>query len=368
MEYFGTEEENNYLGARKIIITDHLITYEIMRYYFLSLLCVIAFLLQNAKTVDAQTVVTTYRESTFEQRNHDIRFSVIDSLTLEPIEFASAYLIPHGDTIITHFTISAKNGEVQFSNVMKGRYRLNVEILGYNSFSREYAINSDDAVPKVIKLSESKGFIDAATITGLADPIRQVKDTIIYNATAFRVGSDAMLEELLKTMPGIEIKDGSVTVNGKPVTEITVNGKTFFFGDMSVALKNLPAKIIDKIKVIDRASKESESSGMRTATTDERVMDVVLDAEFSKGAFGNMNLGGGAAWDKFPDSEDSAVKSVYLAKVFSSIYGKKDQMTILADANNMTVGNGYGTKAGVSWSTDRLEKNRCKCFCNRLLR
>lgn len=137
---------------------------------------------------------------------------------------------------------------------------------------------------------------------------------------------------------------------------------------MSVALKNLPAKIIDKIKIIDRASKESESSGMRTATTDERVMDVVLDAEFSKGAFGNMNLGGGAAWDKFPEGEDSAVKSIYLAKVFSSIYGKKDQMTILADANNMTVGNGYGTKAGVSWSTDRLKKNRCKCFCNRLLR
>lgn len=74
MEYFGTKEENNYFGARKIIITDHLVTYEIMRYYFLSLLCVIAFLLQNARTVDAQTVVTTYRESTFEQRNHDIRF------------------------------------------------------------------------------------------------------------------------------------------------------------------------------------------------------------------------------------------------------------------------------------------------------
>ena len=356
MECFGTEEENNYFSARKIIIADHLITYEIVRYYFLSLLCVIAFLLQNARTVDAQTVVTTYRESTFEQRNHDIRFSVIDSLTLEPIEFASAYLIPHGDTIITHFTISAKNGEVQFSNVMKGRYWLNVEILGYNSFRQEYAINSDNAVPKEIKLSECKDFIDAATITGLADPIRQVKDTIIYNATAFKVGNDAMLEELLKTMPGIEINNGSVTVNGKQVTEITVNGRTFFFGDMSVALKNLPAKIIDKIKVIDRASKESESSGMRTATTDERVMDVVLDAEFSKGAFGNMNLGGGAAWDKSPEDEDSAVKSIYLAKVFSSIYGKKDQMTILADANNMTVGNGYGTKAGVSWSTDRLEK------------
>lgn len=320
MKYFGTEEENNYFSARKIIITDHLITYEIMRCYFLSLLCVIAFLLQNARTVDAQTVVTTYRESTFEQRNHDIRFSVIDSLTLEPIEFASAYLIPHGDTIITHFTISAKNGEVQFSNVMKGRYRLNVEILGYNSFSREYAINSDDAVPKVIKLSESKGFIDAATITGLADPIRQVKDTIIYNATAFRVGSDAMLEELLKTMPGIEIKDGSVTVNGKPVTEITVNGKTFFFGDMSVALKNLPAKIIDKIKIIDRASKESESSGMRTATTDERVMDVVLDAEFSKGAFGNMNFGGGAAWDKSPEGEDSALKYLFGKSILEHIW------------------------------------------------
>ncbi len=60
MEYFGNGEENNYFGAREIIIADHLITYEIMRYYFLSLLCVITFLLQNARTVDAQTVVTTY--------------------------------------------------------------------------------------------------------------------------------------------------------------------------------------------------------------------------------------------------------------------------------------------------------------------
>lgn len=62
MEYFGTEEENNYFGARKIIITDHLITYEIMRYYFLSLLCVTVFLLLVFRTADAQTIVTTYRE------------------------------------------------------------------------------------------------------------------------------------------------------------------------------------------------------------------------------------------------------------------------------------------------------------------
>ena len=303
----------------------------------------------------AQSVITYYSGSAFEQKTHTIKFKVLDSLSKQPIEFATAYLVPHGDTVITHFTVSSQNGDVSFANIVKGKYWVNVEILGYNSYKKEFAINSDNAVPKEILLYESKDFIDAATITGLADPIRQVKDTIIYNATAFKVGSNAMLEELLKTMPGIEVNNGKVTVNGKKVSEITVNGKTFFFGDMSVALKNLPAKIIDKIKVIDKENKESGEIGMRSSMTDKRVMDVELNPEFTKGVFGNVAIGGGIGWDNHLNEDKPTIKELYSGKVFSSIYGKKDQVTILADGNNEAISNGYGTKGGVNYSTSQVK-------------
>ena len=74
-------------------------------------------------------------------------------------------------------------------------------------------------------------------------------------------------------MPGMEVtKDGTMKYNGETIQKITVGGKTFFFADPKMALKNLPAKVVDKVKVIDKVSDSVQFTGV--STNREKVMDL----------------------------------------------------------------------------------------------
>ena len=116
-------------------------------------------------------------------------------------------------------------------------------------------------------------YLDVATVSAIGNPIVIKKDTIEFNASSFRVGENAMLEDLIKKMPGMEVSsDGSVTLNGEKIDKITVGGKTFFFNDPTAALRNLPAKIVEKIKVIDKTKDAAEASGIVTKDDKEKVM------------------------------------------------------------------------------------------------
>ena len=323
-----------------------------MRLYIRLLLISVSAILSGSITAHSQTIVTASSSNDYASNKYTIRFKIIDETSSEPIPFASVYLTPYKDTVITHFTISGQDGSAELTNIAKGAYLINIELLGYVKYQKDITVNAS-RVLKDIKLKESKDYINAATITSLAEPVQVKTDTIIYNASAFRVGNNAMLEELLKTMPGIEITNGKVTVNGKAVTEITVNGRTFFFGDMQMALANLPARIVNRIKVTDKANKETAASRLRSSATDERVMDVELKEEFATGNFGNLCLSGGSVWDKHIE-DDSSLKGVYQGNAFGSIYGKRDQVTIVANGDNIAVSNGYKSKVGVNYNTDRI--------------
>ena len=215
----------------------------------------------------------------------DLSTLVRDKENQEPICGASVIL--QADTIITHFSISRENGQVVISNVPKGKYQLKVEMLGYIPYMKELTVMKTSDIPEYVDLSVDTHLLEAATITELATPVYQIRDTLVYNAVSVRVGNNASLEDLLKKMPGMEIADGNVFVNGIPVNTITVDGKTFFFNDPSIALNNLPAKIVEKIRVFDKVAQNEGSLKTSLGKKDERVLDVELKEEFKTGAFGN---------------------------------------------------------------------------------
>ena len=189
----------------------------------------------------------------------ELKLTLQDAATSEPISFASVYLIPQGDTTITNFSISDDKGNVTIDEVLPGKYEVNAEMIGYIPYKKVHDLKGYRQDLGIIKLEENPEFIDASTITAVGNPVTIKKDTIEYNASSFRVGENDMLEDLLKKMPGMEVgEDGSVSVNGEKVDKITVGGKTFFFDDPTMAVKNLPAKIVDKIKVIDKDTEEAE--------------------------------------------------------------------------------------------------------------
>lgn len=145
-----------------------------------------------------------------------------------------------------------------------------------------------------------------------------------------------MLEDLLKKMPGMEVgEDGTVILNGEKIDKITVGGKTFFFNDPTAALKNLPAKIVDKIKVVDKTKDEAEVKGIVTKDDKEKVMDVELKEEYTKGWYGNAKVGLGSTLT--PKNSDKLIDDrglLYNGNAMVTGYTEKDQVIFIGNAYN----------------------------------
>jgi len=272
------------------------------------------------------------------QRNRNVRVKLTlkDSKTSEPISWASVYLIPDNDTTITHFALSDDKGDVLLEDVPTGKYELNAEMIGYIPYKKVFTFKGWEYDAGIIKLEENPEYLDAATVSAVGNAITVKKDTIEFNASSFKVGENAMLEDLLKKMPGMEVgEDGTVTLNGEKIDKITVGGKTFFFNDPTAALKNLPAKIVDKIKVVDSTKDEAEGKGIVTKDDKEKVMDVELKEEYTKGWYGNAKLGLGSTLN--PENSDKLIDDrglLYNGNAMVTGYTEKDQVIFIGNAYN----------------------------------
>ena len=270
--------------------------------------------------------------------NTSLKMVLQDSKTFDPISFATVYLVPQNDTIITNFALSGENGLVEIKDIVPGRYTVNAEMIGYKPYRMEHNIRARgwyETDLGVVLMEENPEFIDAATITAVGNAVTVQGDTLTYNASSFRVGENAMLEDLLKKMPGMKVEsDGSVTVNGEAVDKITVGGKTFFFSDPAMAVKNLPAKVVDKIKVIDKKKEEAEFSGVGTKDEKEKVMDVELKEEYQKGWFGNARISGGAPLGKDEEEMRGVDGALFNSNAMMAGYNETDQITFLGNARN----------------------------------
>ena len=284
----------------------------------------------------ARAQVFIINDNVFQKRMSEIKATVLDSLTNEPVPFASVYVIPSKDTTITNFTLSDAKGEAKLDEIPFGSYVFHVEMMGYKPFVKERYFREDEVDMGTIRLQQDELFLQAATVTDVGNPIIVKKDTVEFNASSFRVGANAMLKDLLQRMPGMEItEDGKVKFNGEEIDKLTVGGRTFFFDDQSTALNNLPAAVVDKIRVIDRESEATRATGIQDGDR-EKVLDVALKKEYEKGWFGNVGIRGGADIGNNPDDPMQADKGLLFSiNSLLSAYGEKDQLTVIGNAQNV---------------------------------
>ena len=291
--------------------------------------------------VTAHAQVLIINDNVFQGRMSEIKTTVLDSLTNEPVAFASVYVIPSKDTTITNFTLTDAKGEAKLEEVPYGSYVFYVEMMGYKPFIKERFFRDKQVDMGTIHLQVDEQFLQAATITDVGNPIVIKQDTVEFNASSFRVGANAMLKDLLQRMPGMEITDdGKVKFNGEEMDKLTVGGRTFFFKDQSTALNNLPAAVVDKIRVIDRESEQTRASGIQDGNR-EKVLDVALKKEYEKGWFGNVGLKGGATLGK-KDGDDVLRDNrglLWNGNALASAYSEKDQITVIANGQNINDSN-----------------------------
>ena len=302
-------------------------------YRFFLLLCLLGFW-----AFPAHAQIYTISTDMFNPVQGTVKLKVLQAGSEAPVEFASVYLKAKNDTLITNFTLTDTTGLAKIEKVTRGTYNLTVELMGFKPYTTEqyfnFSWNSEEKDLGVIHLQEDHEMLDAAHVSAIGNPIEVRQDTIIFNAASFTLGQNAMLEDLLKRMPGMEIgSDGTVKYNGEEIKKITVGGKTFFFDDPKMALKNLPAQVVDKVKVIDKVSDAEQFSGV--ATDREKVMDLEFKKEFQQGWFGNAKVGAGstlagARKDEMIDNRGF----LYNGNVMVSGYSEKDQLVVIGSAYN----------------------------------
>ncbi|MEZ4839811.1 outer membrane beta-barrel protein [Flavobacterium sp.] len=252
-----------------------------------------------------------------------VKGKIIDENTKTPLESATVFLTSQKDSSVIDYTISEKNGNFEIRTRKKEEaVDLKVSFLGYQNFKKTINNLQSNIELGNLALIESGAALDEVVLKGEAPPIRIKNDTLEFDAASFKVGQDANVEKLLSQLPGVEISpEGKITVNGKEVNQILVNGKPFFGKDGKIATQNLPAEIIEKIQVVDTKTKAEELSG-EAASSEEKTINLTIQEDKNKGFFGKIMGGYGT---------DERYESSLLLNWFKG----EQKLSVLASANNI---------------------------------
>ncbi|MBO8481247.1 MAG: outer membrane beta-barrel protein [Muribaculum sp.] len=231
--------------------------------------------------------------SVYAQRGAIVRMSFFDSKSGDPVEFATASLTVKGKDNIYKYVLTGADGSAVFTSVAYGEYIVKCEFMGYKPFATEIKVDKSEVSLGKFKMELEPNLLEGAVVTAVANPVVIKKDTIEYSASSFKTTDNDMLEDLLKKLPGVEVdSDGSITANGETITKITIDGKTFFLDDPQLASKNIPANIINKVKVLEKKSEQAEFTGISDGN-EETVIDLSIKPGMMDGWFGNVSAGGG---------------------------------------------------------------------------
>ena len=211
----------------------------------------------------------------FAQSIYSIKIHLSDEKTKEPVAFATVSVTLKGATTPMKYVLTDDKGNASIAKLKKGTYTLRAELMGYKTYTKEVALEKNVDLGTV-KMLEDAEVLDAAKVTDIGNPIVVKKDTVEYNASSFKTSDNDMLEQLLKKLPGVEVAaDGSITANGETIKKITIDGKTFFLDDPQLASKNIPAKIIEKVKVVEKKSDQALFTGIDDGE-EETIIDLKL--------------------------------------------------------------------------------------------
>ena len=279
--------------------------------------------------------------SAYAQNQFSVKLRLVDAKTSEPVGFATASLTVKNAKNASKFAMTDEKGYADITKVAKGTYIVKAELMGYLTFEKEITVDRNVDLGE-IKMAEDVKVLDAASVSAVGNPIIVKKDTVEYSAASFKTSDNDMLEELLKKLPGVEVaSDGSITANGEAVTKIMIDGKAFFLDDPQLASKNIPAKIIEKIKVVEKKSDQALFSGIDDGEH-ETVIDLSVKPGMMDNIFGNVMAGGG---HDIPGEGSDMSDPRFQAAGMVGRFSDKGQISIILNGNN-TNNRGFNDVAG----------------------
>ena len=259
-----------------------------------------------------------------------------DRETEEPMELVTIQLFLASDSTFMGGTVSNEKGNFSIQAPSNGTYRLKISLVGYQKMEREVTLRNDrNQDLGELRMSPDVVALKEAVVTGRAAQVVVRKDTLVYNPEAFRTPEGSAIEELIKRMPGAEVdEDGNITINGKQVQKILLDGKEFMLGDIETALKNLPISIIQNVKFYDQQSDQSRITGIEDGNK-ETVLDFTIKKGMNRGYMTNLDLGGGT-------------HHRYASRGMGSSFTDKTRLVLMGNANNKEENAGWWNRRGLN--------------------
>ncbi len=224
----------------------------------------------------------------------EISGTLTDQASGQPLESATLFVERPTDSSLVSYTISNQEGKfVIEGSDSSTQLRLVASYAGYAQYTQLLNLEERTLDLGTISMQVAENLLEEVMVVGTRAPVTVKRDTLEFNAASFNTRPDANLEDVLKKLPGMEVaSDGSITINGTPVSRVLVNGKEFFGSDPQIATKNLPKEIVDKIQVVDTKTKEEEFTG-KAGNPDDKTINITLQEDKNRGYFARATIGGG---------------------------------------------------------------------------
>ena len=234
--------------------------------------------------------------SLFAQKgDNTVKVKLTDTLSLEPVSFATIYLSKDGNTS-AYYAVTDADGKGMIKGVPAGKYMFVADMVGYRKLIRNITV--DKAVTDLGELfmSEDVEMLDAVVVSAVGNPIVVKKDT-------------------------------AISYQGETINKIMIGGKEFFLDDPSLASKNIPAQIIQKVKIVDKKSDQAEFTGIDDGN-EEKVIDLSIKPGMLEAWFGNVTAGGGHDLQ----TEEHAAR--YQASGMIGRFTENNQISFILNGNN----------------------------------
>lgn len=275
------------------------------------------------------------------QNTGSISGKVINAKDKKPVDFATIAVKSLKDSSVVASGQTNPDGSFSFKGIAPGKYRIYSAFLGLKTATKDIEVAKAAVNAGEIAMSDDGVDLKDVNVTATI-PIVVKKDTIEFDAKSIKVRENAVVEDLLKKVPGVEVaKDGSIKAQGETITKVKVDGKEFFGNDPLLATKNLPADMVDKIQVIDELSEQAQFTGIDDGTRN-KILNITTKSGMKHGYFGNSTVGYG--------SNDRYDASLNVNK-----FDEDRQISFIGQFNNVNkqnfgqgggVGNGFGGGGG----------------------
>lgn len=267
--------------------------------------------------------------SLFSQQTMSVSGTLLEKENNEPVVGGSIELLQPKDSTYVAGTISSMKGNFTLKDLSPGNYILKMTCIGLEPLFKNISLSTNKSSVQLgnLYMETNTILLSEMIVEGKRPEIVVKNDTLEYDAGSFKTEENAVLEELLKKLPGVEVDNsGKITAGGKEVKKVLVDGKEFFSDDPQIASKNLPVEMIDKLQVVDRKSEMARMTGFDDGE-EETVINLTIRPGMAKGTMGNILAGIGS---NVPEEHDLR----YQGGAFLNHMQDKDRYTLMLGANN----------------------------------